>query len=281
MKKQEFIDFMKSPELMTGETILPLERLVRDFPYFSSAGILYTLNLRKENSIKFNDQLKLASAYASDRKLLKQLIKDVQLLSERDSIGDEIKDEPNTNLTEKDSTLIQDERINVNDEDLNLPQLIEVFRNELDKITKNYRNSPEFLNLLNLANKLESLLKVQKQQKDPSIKPYFEEYGLTNLEELPQHKEKPISNSKIIDKFISEEPRIISENQTSFFDPVEFANKSLMDNDEIVSETLAGIYYDQGNLAKAIKIYKKLSLLNPEKRFYFAARIEKIRKEIK
>ncbi|RKY53356.1 MAG: hypothetical protein DRP93_06680 [Candidatus Neomarinimicrobiota bacterium] len=277
MKKQEFIDFMKSPESMSRESIPPLEQLVHDFPYFSTAAILYTLNLHRENSIKFNDQLKLTSAYTADRKILKQLIKSVQLLSGGDSIAIEMKDGLVTNIPEQVST----ETINEKDEDLNLPQLIDVFQKELGKITKTHRNSPEFLNLLSLAGKLESLLEEQKQRKEPSVKPYFEEYGLTSLNELPSHEEKTISNSKIIDKFIKDKPRIIPENQTSFFDPVDFANQSLMDNDEIVSETLASIYYDQGNLAKAIKIYKKLSLLNPEKRFYFAGRIEKIRKEIK
>ena len=277
MKRQEFIDFMKSPGSMSRESIPPLEQLVRDFPYFSTATILYTLNLQKENSVKFNDQLKLTSAYTTDRKILKQLIKSVQVLSGKNDIGTEMKDGLVTDILEQGTV----ENINNKDEDLNLPQLIDVFQKELGKITENHKNSPEFINLLSLAGKLESLLEEHKQQKEPPAKPYFEEYGLTNLGELPPQEGKIISNSKIIDKFIKDKPRIIPENQTSFFDPIDFANQSLMDNDEIVSETLARIYYDQGNLAKAIKIYKKLSLLNPEKRFYFADRIEKIRKEIK
>jgi len=281
MKKQEFIDFMKSPGTMSRDSIPPLEQLVRDYPYFSTAGILYTLNLQKENSIKLNDQLKLASAYSVDRKILKQLIKSVQLLSNGENAYIEMKDGLSSNVVEQETVFLKRENVNENDEDLNLPQLIGVFQKELGKIANNHRNSPEFLNLLNLAGKLEMLLEEHKQQKEPPAKHYFEEYGLDSLEELPPHEEKPISNSKIIDKFIKEEPRIITENQTSFFNPVDFAEQGLMDNEEIVSETLAGIYYDQGNLAKAIKIYKKLSLLNPEKRYYFAARIEKIRKEIK
>jgi tetratricopeptide (TPR) repeat protein len=50
---------------------------------------------------------------------------------------------------------------------------------------------------------------------------------------------------------------------------------------EFVSETLANIYYEQGNYDMALKAYKKLSLQNPSKESYFADLIEKIKKERK
>ena len=56
------------------------------------------------------------------------------------------------------------------------------------------------------------------------------------------------------------------------------AKKSVEDNDMIVSETLARIYIDQGNIEKAIHIFRKLSLLYPDKNTYFAALILKLEK---
>lgn len=78
---------------------------------------------------------------------------------------------------------------------------------------------------------------------------------------------------ELIDKFIAAEPRIVPQ-KAEFFSPANASKKSMTDDEEIVSETLAKVYAAQGNIPKAIRIYEKLSLLNPEKSSYFAAQIE-------
>lgn len=57
--------------------------------------------------------------------------------------------------------------------------------------------------------------------------------------------------------------------------PVEM-DHSLEADDDLVSETLAKIHLKQGNNAEAIRIYKKLILVFPEKKPYFVDQIEKI-----
>lgn len=69
-----------------------------------------------------------------------------------------------------------------------------------------------------------------------------------------------------------------SENKpTGFYSPEKMAKLSLIDNEEIVTETLAQIYAAQGAIEKAIRVYNKLSLKFPEKNDYFASQIKKIK----
>lgn len=56
------------------------------------------------------------------------------------------------------------------------------------------------------------------------------------------------------------------------------AEKSVTENKEIISETLAQLYARQGYRDKAIAMYERLCLAFPDKSAYFAAEIEKIKK---
>ncbi len=48
---------------------------------------------------------------------------------------------------------------------------------------------------------------------------------------------------------------------------------------EVITESMAEVYLSQGKPGKARGIYDKLSLLNPEKRAYFAAKSDKIKEK--
>lgn len=103
---------------------------------------------------------------------------------------------------------------------------------------------------------------------------------------------------EIIDRFIANDPRITSAPKSKksptvpksliiqeeapkkeFYSPENMAQKSLKDDLEIVSETLAQLYVQQGNIQKAIRAYEKLQLTKPEKSTYFTALIEKLNQQ--
>ena len=50
-------------------------------------------------------------------------------------------------------------------------------------------------------------------------------------------------------------------------------------NREVITEAMAEVWEKQGNITKAIEIYNKLSLLDPLKSTYFAAKIEGLKKK--
>ncbi|PIQ15901.1 MAG: hypothetical protein COW67_05885, partial [Flavobacteriales bacterium CG18_big_fil_WC_8_21_14_2_50_32_9] len=99
----------------------------------------------------------------------------------------------------------------------------------------------------------------------------------------PKNEEKTVEKANkfdLIDKFIQEDPKI-QPKKTEFYSPMNMARLSVVDNLDVVSETLALVHVDQGNYQKAILMYEKLSLKFPKKRSYFATQIKNLNQKLK
>jgi hypothetical protein len=65
---------MNHPDQLSGADAVVLSELLKNFPYFQTAHLLYAKSLHNQHSIHYNNQLRITAAYATDRKVLHHLI---------------------------------------------------------------------------------------------------------------------------------------------------------------------------------------------------------------
>lgn len=270
MNKNQFINYIKNTESLDHQSVKMLEQLSEDFPFCQTSIILHVINLFNIKHFLFDKKLNLAAAYASDRKKLKFHIDEIAECEEQEqTLPDEYPEKKSEPITAKESHASKtDEKDSVLSE-LNIPKYVIDDTLDINKEEERIRNMKKII-----ENRLKEIQEEKKRREKQS----------GHAKEKTAHTPKTASNldkhKDLIDKFIQDEPSITPP-KVSFYNPNESARKSIVDEENIVSETLAKIYQDQGHYEKAIKIYNLLGLKYPEKISYFAARIEILKNENK
>lgn len=274
MNRDHFNGFLRNPETMDQKTVNEFKELALRYPYCSTIQILYAIGLFNENDLDFNLQLKRTAACVVSRKNLKVLF------SEPENFQKTIETSPPEPVIQIE---IPDQII----EEPPVPEPLQSIEEILQVDQDGKRSKRELLEIVHSRLAEIRGSNVESDRSDSDIIPeertvVFEEPESADQtenhdEELsyPGMEKQQLTKEEILARFIRDEPRISSPKST-FFRPSEIAAKSNIDEEDIVSETLAQLFYEQGNLAKAVKIYEKLSLLFPEKSRYFADQILKI-----
>ena len=270
MDSKQLIGYMTMPERMKGNDVDEVEQMVKAFPYFSIAQALLSIAYQNIGSPNYDSQVKRAAATMPNRDKLRLLsmIAKHRLESKPDipALPDEF--EP------KDNVFSSIESIDTKEE-----QNGSIIREKVFIIPEiDLSGSHEELSA-------EMALLEEKRKSIDELKAIIAN-RLKEIEEEKQRKEagkpapKKLSRKELIDKFITENPSI-SRPKAEFYNPISVAQNSIIDQENIVSETLAKIYEQQNYFEKAISIYKKLGLKYPEKSRYFAAQIERLQESQK
>ena len=121
------------------------------------------------------------------------------------------------------------------------------------------------------------------KDKNPAKEQNFEVFG-DYLPELEKVKKKKKKKSKKLKNKIKTKSGLLKKQYNIKINKrlksvIEFADQSLLDPKDIISETFAEILVEQEHYSRAIDMYQRLSLAFPEKSVYFAEIIKKIQKK--
>lgn len=268
---------IQNPHLLNGDTLGDIEKLVEAFPMVENFRLLFALNLSILKDFRFDEALTTAAIYSSDRRKFKSLLEDISLKNTNKGALDEtssaeIQTQEKEKIEGQQIFETSNEKTDFEKEDKK-PPAEERKTNEEQKEVKNtdFRGQPYERELRAEQNKLKTrreLLKLVHNR----LKEIEQERNVNKATEKISQKE---INTQLIDNFIKNKPSISRPDKTKIIEPQnETSEVDLDDDDFFVTETLARIHTQQGNYFKAVAIYKKLILKNPEKSSYFAAQIK-------
>ena len=309
MTPESFNRFLNDPSLLDSRTVDELSMLVKEYPYFQVARMLLARNLYNTQNEAYPLSLRLAAAYAGDRIKLKQLIEgspviaksppkielhsdtlteipavqtNVEIVVEHDDATGDKARIVNETLVETPELQLESRTVEIQPE-IGVNENIETH----EEIAGKSINQGSVIPPVEIsAEEPEALKKIH----NPLIDNIFSRLSVVQITEPDEQNanltetefisneiinDKVSARNELVERFIREEPRI-SAPKHEFFNPEEIARQSSSLPDDLVSETLAKIYEQQGLHNTAIKIYEKLMLLIPEKSSYFAARINEI-----
>ena len=239
---------IQHPEEMNKESLFALRELIARHPYHQTARLLLLQNLYLLHDPTFDEELRRAAIYITDRKVLFQLVEAAhyRLKAEDKVPAADHKDKDDTKDGDRTATLIDKFLSNIPDE-------------QEQRTQKSRKPTPADATIDYVA----YLLELEEDEKEQANAP-------------------TMKGQNLIDDFIN-----VSKGNFDLKDELEFlpANEDKSDVGEdaeegFFTETLARIYIKQGRYSKALEIIQRLNLVYPKKNRYFADQIRFLEKLI-
>ncbi len=278
MNSEKLYSYLENQLPLTNVNLVDLEKLTEQFPYFQTAHLLYSIASKKNDASLFQKSIKKTAIIAVSRNHLYNLlyinsgIENPKPAEKDENLNPTIKIEEVKTKTEEDKRDISEQVEKEIQKDL-----VEAFvEKEILKTNEAHKKEEAIIPKDATFGDWLHFLKKNNGQTFNEEKVNTKEEGTDNRE-LKQKKEH---QRGLIDKIIEQNLGTIKLNkETKFFAADQKAKESLLENEDLVTETLAKIYALQGNINKAIRAYQILSLKYPNKSVYFASLIENLKKD--
>jgi hypothetical protein len=254
-----------------------LRQLVHQYPYFAPLQLFVAKKLKTKNSELFQDQVQKTSLYFQNRLWLEHLLNEstskIQVITD---IHDETEERELTEYEDLNKPEQPIETTPTNESEVKIADETTITENAEQNESQPFLEIPKLkIEPLGAGNAEFTFqpyhtvdyfasqgvkFKEEEKPKDrfgQQLKSFTE--WLKTMKSLPVSEIVTLSDTKIEQKV------------------VQLAEHSIADRD-VVTEAMAEVWEKQGNYAKAEEIYHKLSLLDPPKSSYFAAKIEDLKK---
>jgi len=262
-----------------------LETIVEENPWFSLAHMALAKRYFDSNHSGYTDQLGKAAVYVGSPSILYDIIMEPEQSLAHENVEPEIKQDSVAESDVVEETIEESNGEPTGPEETpemipTIPELDELETNLVveaisDSIEKEVTpvSTPEIVDEKAVgidASNLSSLSQWMLKRSG--------EVGFTS--EPSSFREKltvSMSPMDLIDRFIESSPKITPK-KVADYSTENLAKESLVEDESLITETMAKIYAQQGKLEKARRSYRLLILKYPEKSVYFAAQLKKLGK---
>ncbi len=278
MDVNTLIDTLKDSSLLLSTNATDWNQLTEQYPYFASAQFLqYGID-----TLQGKGDVQLAALYKQDPLLFAMMHTEFQQLVEQKNKKEAIVEEPKNELNSKENIIISTE-VETKEPEKDILELINEIPNS-NPITSSISKERELKTNHTTEEVQISPIDIPNppstDDMDKSLMVMMSFTDWLNYFKTKQQREKEEERDKKALKTSWQKEKLaaaVEEDVDEIPEPIfKQAMDSITMESSMISESLAKILATQGKTDKAIDMYKKLSLRNPEKSSYFANLIENL-----